>query len=383
MTRRIFWLAAGIVSYTYVGFPVLVLVRGRLRPRRHAAAPITPSLTVVVAAHNEVGVIADKVRNVLACDYPRDRLELVVASDGSDDGTCAAARAAGDDRVRVLELPRIGKAYALNAAVAAAGGEVVVFTDANTMFAPDALRELVAPFADPAVGGVAGDQRYVDAAAEDAVAGGERGYWGLDRALKAAESRAGNVISATGAIYAIRRALFVAVTPGVTDDFATSTGVIAQGYRLVFAPRAVAYEPVGAGAGVEFERKVRVITQGLEAVVRRRELLDPRRHGFYALQLLSHKVLRRVMVVPLAVLAVTAARLGRESRAFAVLAAAQGSLYVAGLVGLVAGRRARARLLALPAYFCLVNAAALRAIVNVACRRRIDRWEPRRGGAEA
>ena len=383
MSRRLFWLAAGLVSYTYVGFPALVIARSRLLPRGVRSAPITPRVAVVIAARNEVDVIGAKVRNVLAVDYPPERLTVVVASDGSGDGTVQAARAAGAEqpgRVEVLDLPRVGKHDALNAAVAATDAEILVFTDANSMFAPRAVAALVAPFADPGVGGVAGDQRYMDGTIDDAVAGGERHYWAFDRLLKESESRAGNVISATGAIYAIRRSLFLPVPPGVTDDFATSTGVIVQGSRLVFAPDAVAYEPVGASKDVEFGRKVRVMTRGLEGVVRRRELLDPRRHGFYALQLFSHKVLRRVMVVPLGLIAASSARLARESPPFRLLAAAQAAVYGLGLVGLAAGRRprARTRALALPAYFCLVNLAALQAIANVARRRPITHWEPQR-----
>jgi hypothetical protein len=169
------------------------------------------------------------------------------------------------------------------------------------------------------------------------------------------------------------------VPPGVTDDFATSTAVIAQGRRLVFAPDAVAFEPVTRSGEDEFERKVRVMTRGLGGVVARRELLDPRRHGFYALQLLSHKVLRRLMAVPLALLAATSAAEARRSRLFGVLAAAQAALYATGAAGLaLRGGRTRSRLVALPAYFCMVNLASLRAVWNLASRRRIDRWEPRR-----
>ncbi|HSD76672.1 MAG TPA: glycosyltransferase family 2 protein [Solirubrobacteraceae bacterium] len=380
-SRRVFWLAAALLSYTYVGFPALVVLRGWAFPRRHREAPITPSVTVVIAAHNEVDVIAAKVRNILAVDYPADRLDVLVVSDGSDDGTVEAARSAADGRAEVLDLPRVGKDRALNAAVERARGEILVFTDANTMFGRASLTALVAPFADPEVGGVAGDQRYTDGTVDDAVAGGERHYWAFDRLLKQSESRAGNVISATGAIYAIRRELFLDVPPGVTDDFATSTGVIVQGRRLVFAPSAVAYEPVGASSDAEFARKVRIMTRGLEGVVLRRELLDPRRHGFYALQLLSHKVLRRLMVVPLALLAASSARLARASAPFRLLAGGQAAVYALGLVGLAAGRRprARSRVLALPAYFVLVNAASVRAISNVVRRRPIQVWEPQRG----
>jgi GT2 family glycosyltransferase len=380
MTRALFWLAGALVAYTYAGFPLIVLLRGRLRPRPHRSAPITPAVSIVIAARNEAPVIAGKLEGLVALDYPPERLEIVVASDGSDDGTVAAARACADPRVRVLDLPRVGKARALDAAVAVATGEILVFTDANSMFAPGALRALVAPFADGEVGGVAGDQRYTPAAREDAVARGERGYWSFDRALKAAESRAANVISATGAIYAVRRSLYRAPPEGVTDDFAISTAVICAGRRLVFAPQAVAYEPVGASAEIELARKVRVMTRGLNAVVARRELLDPRRHGFYAVQLLSHKVLRRLMAVPLVVMAATSARLRRRSALYAGVAAAEGAVAALGATGLLLGGRpiARRRAVALPTYFCLVNLASLRATMNVVRRRPIDRWEPRR-----
>jgi glycosyltransferase involved in cell wall biosynthesis len=380
VTRALFGLAAALIVYTYLLFPCLVLLRARLWPRPHGSAPIAPAVSVVMAAHNEARSIGAKLDNLLGLDYPPDRVHVVVATDGCDDGTDAIARARGDRRVRVVTLGRVGKAAALNAGVSAATGEILVFTDANSMFAPEAMRALVAPFADPHVGGVAGDQRYVADGAEAAVATGERRYWDLDRAIKRAESRGGNAISATGAIYAVRRELFRPVPPGVTDDFATSTAVIAQGRRLVFAPDAVAFEPVAPSGGDEFERKVRVMTRGLNGVVARRELLDPRRHGFYALQLLSHKVLRRLMAIPLAVLAGTSLAEARRSRTFRLLAAAQGALYATGAVGLAlrGGGRVRSRLVALPAYFCLVNVASLRAVWNIARHRAIDRWDPRR-----
>jgi len=379
MTRTAFWLAAALAAYTYLCFPALVLVRAALRPRRHLRAPITPHLSVLIAARNEAPGIASKIDNLLSADYPADMLEVIVASDGSEDATVERARSRDDPRVRVLDLPRLGKARALNAAAADARGAVLVFTDANSMLAPGALRALVEPLADERIGGVAGDQRY-DVPESAAVTSGERGYWSFDRVLKRAESRGGNVISATGALYAVRRSLFRPVPDGVTDDFTISTAVICQGRRLVFAPDAVAHEPAGASAGAEFERKVRVMTRGLRAVLVRRELLDPRRHGFYALQLLSHKVLRRLMALPLIVIGASGARLARRGPVYRLAAAAEAVVLCLGGAGLLLERRSGAgRLLALPAYFCLVNLASLRAVWNVVRGRRIERWEPRRG----
>ena len=380
MRRLLFWSAAGLLAYTYILFPLLVLLRAALRPRPYDSGEITPTVTLVISARNEAASIGAKLENLLALDYPGDRLEVVIASDGSDDGTDELVRGYAERGVRLVSLARVGKAAALNAAVAEAGGDVLVFSDANSIYAPAALRALVRPFADPSVGGVAGDQRYLSRESEDAIASGEQRYWDFDRLLKAAESRAGSTISATGAIYAVRRSLFRSVPPGVTDDFFTSTGAIAQGYRLVFAPDAVAYEPVAKTSEVEWGRKVRVMTRGLRGVLMRRERLDARRHGFYAVQLLTHKLLRRTMVFPLALAAGTSPLLWRRGRIYRAATAAQAAVYGLGAAGMLLRDRplGRRKAFMLPAFFCFVNVASLRAVWNVVRGRRIDSWEPHR-----
>lgn len=381
MSRFLFWGGIATLAYTLVGFPLLVLARGLLLRRDHHSAPITPRVSLVVSAYNEVDVIGPKLDSLVALDYPRERLQILVASDGSDDGTNELVASYADRGVLLLDLPRVGKAAALNAAVEAASGEIVVFSDANSIFAPGSLRALVAPFADPEVGGVAGDQRYLPA--DGAV--GERSYWSFDRLLKTYESRGGNVISATGAIYAIRRDLFEPVPDAVTDDFVISTGVISRGHRLVFTSEAVAYEPVAASEGAEFGRKVRIMTRGFRSVLARRALLDPRRSGFYALQLISHKVLRRLLAVPLAAVALGSAALARDGWLYAAAVVGQIGFYGAATVGLLA-RDQRLRdhpAFALPAFFVMVTWASLVAAVNVLRGRRIDRWEPARASTPA
>ncbi|MDP9482591.1 MAG: glycosyltransferase family 2 protein [Chloroflexota bacterium] len=386
MIRLLFWSALAAIAYTYVVFPALVFARAALRPRPPRAAPIEPSISVVMAAHNEEAAIGGRLDNLVAVDYPADRLEIIVASDGSDDATVEIAGRYRANGVRVLALGRVGKAEALNAAVSEARGDILVFTDANTMFERAALRALVAPFADPEVGGTAGDQRYLPATDQVSEAGGERSYWDFDRRIKLAESTAGSTVAATGAIYAIRRELFEPVRAGVTDDFITSTGVVARGRRLVFVADAAAWEPVAATNRLEYRRKVRIMTRGLRGVAARRALLDPRTTGFYAIQLASHKILRRLMAVPLLVVAVGAPLLWGQG-AFYQLATI-GAAGVAGLgaIGLGAprSRLGRHRLVALAAFFLLVNVASLEAAWNLLTGRRIDRWEPRRAvGPEA
>ena len=266
-------------------------------------------------------------------DYPADRLEVIFASDGSDDGTDARVgeiwgRSSDGPRRTLLSLPRLGKNAALNAAAAAASGEILVFSDADSHLAPDAIRRLVAPLTDPSIGAAGGDFRYAGRGGE-----GERAYWSFDRFWKRLSSRAGSMTSATGQIYAIRAALFEPAPDGVTDDFFVSTGAIAAGKRLWFAEDAVATGRVASSSRAEFRRKVRVMARGLASVWARRALLDPRRHGFYALQLFTHKVLRRALGVPVAVAFVCAIALAPVDPLYAGAAAIQALVHGAALAG--------------------------------------------------
>ncbi|MCI0395964.1 MAG: glycosyltransferase family 2 protein [Chloroflexi bacterium] len=380
MILALFWLALGLILYTYVVFPLLIFWRGLLAARPYHQAPAIPRASVIIAAYNEADSIRAKLENILSLDYPAERLEVIVASDGSRDGTNDIVRQYAGRGVKLLPLPRQGKAAALNAAVAIATGDILVFSDANSMYAHQALRFLVQPFADPRVGGVAGNQRYLSHTGSTSAGEGEKSYWGFDRQLKRFQSRAGNVISATGAIYAIRRELFLPVPEGVTDDFVTSTRVIAQGYRLVFAPEAVAYEPVAGTRGREFGRKVRVITRGLRAVLFMGQLLNPFRYGFYALQLFSHKLLRRLVVFPLLLLLVTSPLLWSYGLFYQLVTLAQLGFYGLAAAGMLleGTRLGRVKFFSLPFYFCLVNLACLLAVWNVLQGRRIVLWETRR-----
>ncbi len=378
----LWWSAAALLAYSYFLFPVVVFLRGRLQRRPYKTGDITPHVSLIIAAHNEARSIGARLDNLLALDYPRERLEVVIASDGSNDGTDAIVRGYAGQGIQLLSLPRQGKVPALNAAVAAATGEVLVFSDANSMYAPDALRALVRPFADPEVGGVAGDQRYLPKPGAALSGDGEMSYWNFDRKLKHSQSRAGNAISATGAIYAIRRPLYSPVPPGVIDDFVISARVIAQGYRLVFAPEAIAYEHVAQSSGKEFSRKMRTMILGLHGVLLVRELLNPFRYGFYAIQLFSHKVLRRVMVFPLLALLAISPLLWQSGPLYQAATVLQAGFYGCAVLGMLTRetRLERLKILSLPFYFCLVNIAALLAAWNVLRGRRITSWEPTNAG---
>jgi cellulose synthase/poly-beta-1,6-N-acetylglucosamine synthase-like glycosyltransferase len=380
----LFWGCAGFVAYVYVGFPLLTILRGRLWPRPYRLADIEPDVSLLVAAHNEAGVIEEKIRNALALDYPPDRLEIVVVSDGSDDGTNEIVQRHANGRVRLLALERVGKPEALNAAVAASRGEILVFSDANSMYRPDAIRALVRPFADPDVGGVAGNQVYLPPAASDAGDAsmvGEQQYWDFDRALKTAQSRAGSVCGATGAIYAMRRPHFAPLRADVSnDDLLNSLRIVAQRRRLVFERDAIAYEHVPETVEVTFPRRVRVMVGGLHCIVVMRDLLNPLHYGFFAIQLLTHKLLLRTMVMPLMALAVISPLLWARGWPYQVATLGQAALYALGVVGIALRGRpiAKHRLLALPAFFCLINAAAAKAMWDIVRGERYERWEPAR-----
>ncbi len=380
MTRALFWGAVTALLYSYVVFPALLLVRAFLLPRAHRQGNGSPSVTVVVAAHNEATGIGRKLMSVLEQDYPPERVTVVVASDGSDDGTASVVAGLGRPNVSVLDLPRVGKGEALAAGVGAAEGDVLVFSDANSILAPDALRQLMRSFEDPSVGGVAGNQVYVQAGREDAIAVGERSYWDFDRVLKQAQSRAGHVTGATGALYAIRRSLFRPIPPGLNDDFYLSLAVIDAGYRLVFEPAAVAYEAVAPSRALEYGRRVRIMTRGLRCVASMPSVLDPRRTGFYAVQVFSHKILMRVMAVPIAVVGLTTVLLYRRSGLYRLAAWGQISFYALATAGLALARRPVGHTppLALPAYFCVIQVASLHAAWNLLTGRTYDRWRPSR-----
>lgn len=377
----LFWLAVSTVVYTLALFPLVVLGRGRIAALPHLEADVAPTLSVIIAAHNEEADLPAKLANVLAADYPSDRLEVIVASDGSTDRTVELARSVADDRVTVLDLPRSGKAGALNAALELATGEVAVFTDANSMLTPGTLRALARPFADPAVGGVAGNQVYTES--DGGAVAGELAHWNFDRALKIAASRAGSVVSATGALYGVRRELVQRVIDGVTDDFFVSTGVIAAGRRLVFAPDAIVHEPVTASVDEEFGRKRRVMTRGFRSVIARRELLNPVRFGWNSVQLFTYKVLRRLLAVPIVTIGITSIVLRRRHRLFAVVAAAQVAFWAAAAVGYV-GRSSRLgalRILSMPTFVAMGLVASVRAAVDVLVGREVKQWTPGRAGA--
>jgi cellulose synthase/poly-beta-1,6-N-acetylglucosamine synthase-like glycosyltransferase len=380
----VFWSAVAFLVYAYGGFALVVGAAGLWRRRRVRKGPVVPRVSLIIAAYNEEEAIAARLVNALALDYPADRLEILVASDGSTDDTCAIVEHYRDLGVRLLRLPRAGKVRTLDAAVAQASGDVLVFSDANIMCDRSALRAMVENFADPGVGGVAGHTTYITPGTAESSSRGELLYWTYDSWLKRLESWTGSIVSAHGGLYAIRRELYRPVGDGgVTDDFAISTLVVEQGYRLVFEPEAMAVEEAIPRAAREFRRRVRLTTRGIRSVMLRRKLLNPMRYGMYAVILWSHKVARRQVPFVLVALAVASAWLWSAGAVYGLAAAAQLAFYALALVGwaLRRTRVGRFRFLYIPFYYCMANAACAVAWTEVLRGRRVELWQPQRHGA--
>ena len=357
MATVAFWAAALLLAQTYFLYPLWLLLLSRLRPawRGTQAGPgAWPTVSLVVAAHDEASCIEEKLCNSLALDYPPDRLEVLIGSDGSIDGTDALVRAYPDPRVQLSAAPRAGKTSVLNRCIPAARGEVVVLSDANTRIEPGALKALVRHFADPEVGAVCGRlQLYNPTRAEYE----ESAYWKYESWLKAMEGTQGAVVGANGGLYALRRELFRPLPPStIVDDFVIALRLLDQGYRVLYEPEALAEEETTEDYDREFARRARIAAGNFQSLGLVPGLLSPLR-GFPAFAFWSHKVLRWCApALMLVALAANAALLDQPFYRFTM--AAQVGFYALALLGSMAvGPSLLRRVAGVAYYFVTMNLA--------------------------
>jgi cellulose synthase/poly-beta-1,6-N-acetylglucosamine synthase-like glycosyltransferase len=356
----LFWISLAALLWTHVGYPLFASLWARVAPRRiRSGDGATPTVAVIVAAYNEEGVIERRIANLLELDYPRDKLELIVTSDASGDRTEELATAAG---ARVIRNPRGGKVAAQDRAVRESESELVAFSDANSTWAPDALRRLVGPFADPSVGYVCGQLtlQAPDGSNKEGL------YWRYEMAVRSAESRLGSVTGGNGSIYALRRSDYVEVDPRFGHDLSFPYLMVQRGRRAVYAPDAVAYERPTPTNETEYRRKVRMFEHCWLIVLRGRMLrrLGPR----YLLQIVSHRFLRYGSGILHVVLLATSIALVGQGWFYDVVLGAQVVLLAAAAVGVGIAR-----------YYVLVTWATLVALVNYLRRGVPATWEAAEG----
>ncbi len=360
----LFWGALGLLVYLHFGYPLLLWVIGKVRPRPVRRGDFTPVVDFVIGAYNEEAILRKKIENCLELDYPRDRLRITIASDASTDRTDAIAREYEGQGVRLVIAPaRRGKAANFRDVVPTLEGEIVVFSDAGSLYRKDTLRKMMRNFADREVGCVGGRIRYTNPE-ETSVSQGEGLYWRYEVFLREAESAIGSAVIVSGAVYAIRRELYRPVPDHLPDDFMSPLNVLDQGRRVIYDAETEILERMATTARAELETKIRIVGRNFAALMAMKHLLDPGRGPLLSVQLLSHRLLRW-FVLPVAGVLFLSNVLLATRPFYALLLAGQVLFYALAALGhLLEGTVRRWRFTYLPYYFLLVNLSAAIAVLH-------------------
>lgn len=378
----IFWLALFVVLFTYFGYGFLLYLILKIRGQAYFPPPEAtdgdlPTVSLLIAAFNEEDVISAKLLNSLALNYPTDKLEIVCVTDGSNDDT--PAKVATFPQVKLLHQPeRKGKLAAVHRAAPTLSGEIIVFTDANTLLNPQALRKIVRHYADPTVGGVSGEKRVHMDIADAASSSGEGFYWKYESKLKHWDSELYSVVGAAGELFSVRNQLFREIPPDtIIEDFFLTVSIAMDGYRIVYEPEAYAVETASADVREEYKRKVRISAGGFQAMTRLRKLFNPFRYKWLSFVFIGHRVLRWSLC-PLALLILgiggplLAWQLGGMYIFFAVF---QGLLLLLALGGkLIEGKPIQLKAFFIPYYFFVMNISVLHGFIRFLSKKQAVTW---------
>ena len=374
-----------IPVYVYAGYPLALwlLTLGRDKVT-HRVAETRPSVALIISCYNEAAVIRDKLENALALDYPRDRLRILVVSDGSDDGTDDIVKQYAESGVELIRQEgRQGKTMGLNLAMEQVDADVTVFSDANAMYAPDAIHKLVRNFADEHVGYVVGAALYTDGNA-GASAQSEGLYWRYELAIKSMESRLCSVVGGDGAIYAIRSHLWEALQQKDINDFVNPLQIIAKGYLGVFEPEARCFEETAGDFSREIARKERIVNRSIRGLMRVKTTMNPAKVGIFAWQVISHKLLRWLIPLFLAIAATGSVLLALQGYGLFqfVTAGALALLALAAIGHGAANKNALPVWISVPYYFVMVNLYSLKGILRALRGETQVTWNSARPGEE-
>jgi poly-beta-1,6-N-acetyl-D-glucosamine synthase len=376
MTAILFWVCMGLIGYTFIGYPAVLALWSAIRPRPWRQEPWEPTISIVISAYNEAASILTKIRDLLALDYPAERVEILVGSDGSTDGTAEQLLRVSDDRVRVFIFSqRRGKPAVLNVLVPKARGVIVVLSDVRQKVEGGALRAFARSFVDPKVGAVSGEVTLTTR--EGTVASGGSGfYWRYETFIRSRECFIDSTIAVTGAIYAIRKTLFEPIpSDTILDDVLIPLRIARRGYRVVVESEAHAFDSVYADPHQEFTRKVRTLAGNFQLFARERWLFNPLRNPLW-LQTMSHKALR-LLIAPLQMtLAVSNMVLLSASPLYKITMLTQVLFYAGAIAGCVLPRRWKKPVfITFPFFFCLLSWATVLAFLRSITGRQPVTWQ--------
>lgn len=371
-----FWAAALALFYVYVGYPALLCFLAPWRRNRQAELGYKPSISILVAACNEEASIRQKLEQTLQLEYSPDKMEVLVLSDGSQDATDQIVSSFSDPRIRLVRIPeRHGKTNAQNQGVKQAQGEILIFSDATTIYHPQALQHLATNYQDPEVGAVSGRYQYFDRNQNSPTGLGTIAFWNYENTIKKLQSRISTLSGCCGCIYSVRKSAYTPLAPDVISDLVQPLWVIQKGYRVVFEDRALAYEETTESTSEEFAMRVRVITRGMRGLLSVPELLRPWKYPWIAFQLFSHKILR--WMVPLFLLLLLTSNLVLMNQPyFGSLLVLQVSFYTLAALQILVPIHRRWKPLGIPLYFCTLNAAAMLGAIDLLRGKKHVMWQP-------
>ena len=378
--KFIFFLSLFVIFYTYIGYLILIVCFSLLKRRRVNKFHIEPSVSIIIPAYNEEANIEATIRNKLNLDYPEHKLEIIVVSDGSTDRTDEIASRYASNKLKLLrQEPRAGKTSAIELALRTAKGEIIVFSDANSIYSVNALQKLVQNFADPQVGYVTGKMVYSNKD-ETTVSEGCSVFMRYENLMRHFETQIGSIVGVDGGIDAVRKDLYKPMRPDQLPDFVLPLKVVEQGFRVVYESEAILKEPALNNPNDEYKMRVRVVLRALWALSDMRHLLLPNRYGFFSFQLWSHKVLRYLCFIFLISAWVTNLFILDQGVFYIAFFSAQTFSYcIAALSPVLEKREIRNRIMYLCHYFALLNLASTQAFVKFIMKEKRIIWTPRKG----
>ncbi len=373
--EAVFFAAALLLFYVYAGYPLFLALIGLFVRGKRPELGHYPKLSVLIAAYNEEAAIAEKIKQTLALEYPKDRLEVLVLSDCSADRTDEIVKSYPDSRVRLVRMAeRRGKTSAQNFGIREATGELVVFSDATAIYHPTALAYLATNYQDPKVGAVSGRYKYFDPEDQSPTGLGSSAFWNYENMIKMMQSKIQTITGCCGCIYSVRKAAYTDLADDIISDLVQPLQVIRKGYKVLFEDRALAYEETTKSTKEEFSMRVRVVTRAMRGLSSVSDVLKPWKFAWPAFQLWSHKVLR--WMVPLFLVTIFISNLFLlDSQLFRTLMVAQLAFYAAAILNVVLPLHRVWKPLGIPLFFCTLNAAALFSMVELGRGKKYVTWQ--------